>query len=128
MYSQDGARQSQRNIIRKLIIVTVVFAVCWGPNQVYFLLVQLGYNVGPTFYWWTVIFAFLNVFINPFVYPSKLEAVRKKVNAWLRIESRGQGKVGPVTPATKLTLTIVPPARQAGKRFIILEIFSKIIL
>ena len=73
-----------------------MFAVCWGPNQVYYmLLVLVQFNSGNTFYWWTVVIAFLNVCVNPFVYAYKHKVIRKQVNGWLRVGS-SSSRVGQV--------------------------------
>ena len=76
------------------MIVTVVFAVSWGPNQIYYMMYLLQYDFGNTVYWWTIVFAFLNLFVNPFVYAYKHETIRKQVNKWLRLDGRNKS-VGP---------------------------------
>ena len=73
-----------------------MFAVCWGPNEIFYALqILYEYSFQVPFYWWSVVMGFLNVSLNPSVYAYKHETIRKQVNKWLRVD--GGGGVGPIT-------------------------------
>lgn len=67
---EDKMVKIQKNILRTLIIVCACFVLCWGWNQVYFLLFNLHVHRDHSsqFYNFTVYAAFTNSIINPFVY------------------------------------------------------------
>jgi 7 transmembrane receptor (rhodopsin family) len=73
----------QMNIIKTMLIVTTLFVVSWLPNNVYFLIyfsssdasiLNAGYNV-------TVLIAFVNVSVNPFIYAGKYQLIRGRIIA-----------------------------------------------
>lgn len=72
---------AQINVTRTMIVVTVAFAVCWTPNQIYYLCFNLGYNVDflSADYLLTLFLCFSNCCINPFIYAFKFKALRKIV-------------------------------------------------
>ncbi len=60
----------QYNIIKTLVIVSCVYILCWIWNQVFFLLLTLGYitRLNTPFYHFSQIAVFLNSVFNPVVY------------------------------------------------------------
>jgi 7 transmembrane receptor (rhodopsin family) len=68
----------QMNIIKTMLIVTIVFVVSWLPNNVYFLMFfsSSDVNVVDTAYDTTILIAFVNVCINPFIYAGKYDLIR----------------------------------------------------
>ncbi|KAJ8033312.1 Galanin receptor type 2 [Holothuria leucospilota] len=61
------------NIIKTLLLVTVVFAVCWTPTQLVFLVYNLGgpLDIRGTLYKLSVVVVFINIWINPVIYTFK---------------------------------------------------------
>ena len=81
---QARANRSQRNIVRTLILVTVAFAVCWAPTQIYYLLYLSNIYPGDLVYWTSLLVTFLNASINPFIYSGSHAVVKKQLGIWLR--------------------------------------------
>ena len=80
--SQDTANQGEvrrnktmararGNVIKTLVLVGVLYCVCWTPNKFYLLLNFFGYpyaNLSGDFYNFTVYMVFLNCCVNPVIY------------------------------------------------------------
>jgi len=71
----------QVNVVRTMIIIVVCFCICYLPYKVYLILaatrkIRVNMNVLHTF----IIVSFLNRCINPFVYASQYEVVRRTWN------------------------------------------------
>ena len=81
---QTNAHRAQMNIISTMIIVSVAFAVCWFPSQIWYLFLIVQYNVpnNDTFYSVSLFLIFLNISLNPFIYATKLDPVKKKLRGW----------------------------------------------
>ncbi len=60
----------QQNVIKTMAVVCVAFILCWVWNQMFFLLLNLGYHMmfNTPFYPFTVYAANINSIINPFIY------------------------------------------------------------
>jgi len=82
---QKNAHRAQMNIISTMIIVSVAFAVCWFPSQTWYLFLIIQYNVpsNDTFYSFSMFLIFLNISLNPFIYATKLNPVKKKLRGWV---------------------------------------------
>ena len=67
--------KARTNVIKTLVIVAVCFIVCWGPNQLLFLIYNTGVDVdyNSWYYHWTVMMTFLNCCVNPIIYTFKYE-------------------------------------------------------
>jgi hypothetical protein len=72
---QDAKRErimkrARMNVVKTLVMVAVSFVVCWSPNQIIYTMFNCGFKVdfSSTFYHFTVILAFANCCINPFIY------------------------------------------------------------
>nr|XP_054750249.1 allatostatin-A receptor-like [Lytechinus pictus] len=71
--------RARKNIINTLLIVSITFFICWTPNQIVFLIFNLG---GPvelqgSLYYCTVTMAFCNMCVNPFIYSFKYRRFQK---------------------------------------------------
>ena len=66
---------ARTNTIKTLLLVALCFVICWSNNQVYYLMYNLGFHVdwNSSFYQSTVVMAFLNCTINPFIYLAKYQ-------------------------------------------------------
>ena len=82
---QTNAHRAEMNIISTMIIVSVAFAVCWFPGQIWYLLYDIQYNVpnNDTFYCFSMFLMFLSICINPCIYAARLHPVKKKLQGWV---------------------------------------------
>lgn len=87
---------ARKNIIKTLLWVSICFVFCWTWNQVYFLLMNLGYELytDTAFYKFTVIIAFLNCCVNPIVYLVKDASFRKAARSFLKTDSFSTEETG----------------------------------
>ncbi|XP_022095322.1 octopamine receptor 1-like [Acanthaster planci] len=71
----------RRDITMTLLILFILFVICWTPNQTTFVQFNLGgpldFNGG--WYHFTVILGFANCCVNPFVYAFRLRQFRVRV-------------------------------------------------
>ena len=66
----DQFQKAKINTIKTFLIMSICFVVCWSNSQVLYLLYNLGYTVDwdGDYNKFTVLMAFGNCTINPFVY------------------------------------------------------------
>jgi len=79
--SQIQSKRIKWNIVKTMVIVTVVFIMSWCPNNILYMVsdhipMTSHLLVG---YYPTVFMIYLNVSLNPFIYATKHEGVRKKL-------------------------------------------------
>lgn len=83
-------QQAKRNTLITFAIVAFCFVLCWSPNQILYLMYNLGYSLdfSSAYFNFTVLMVFLNCTINPFVYLFKYRdfqvALREVINCCLR--------------------------------------------
>ncbi|XP_070546551.1 phe13-bombesin receptor-like [Ptychodera flava] len=60
----------RKKIVRTLSVVFGTFALCWAPNHLYFLALNSGASIDTdsVAYEVTVLLAFMNACLNPFIY------------------------------------------------------------
>jgi len=78
--AQTQAHHIQSNVIKTMILVSVFYAVTWGPANVLYIVAWLNYQqltVVDSVYYTTVFIAFLYTSANPFIYATKFNPVRK---------------------------------------------------
>ena len=82
----DQFQRAKINTIKTFLIMSICFVICWSNNQVLYLLCNLGYTVDwhGDYYKFTVIMAFGNCTINPFVYLIKYREYQQALKACLR--------------------------------------------
>ena len=77
--AQVQANQIQSNVIKTMIPVCAFFAIAWLPENVYYLLVDVGADL--TFrepgYYAVVLVSFLYICMNPFIYATKFDPVKR---------------------------------------------------
>ena len=80
--------RARKNIIKSLLIVTITFAICWTPNQIIYLVSNLGGYVdfSGVLYDISVVMAFCNMCCNPFIYTFQYRKFQKGV---MKLFSRG---------------------------------------
>jgi len=81
-----------------MIIVSTAFIICWFPNSMYFLVVS---SSGPTSslavgVYPTVFLAYLNICMNPFIYATKHEGVRRQLAGLVMVCRAKRNDVGDV--------------------------------
>ncbi|XP_038051182.1 G-protein coupled receptor 183-like [Patiria miniata] len=83
---KPAKKKVRRDITMTLLILFILFVICWTPNQTTFVQFNLGgpldFNGG--WYHFTVILGFMNCCINPFVYAFRLRQFRVRVLLMLR--------------------------------------------
>jgi len=88
--SQAQNKRIKWNIIKTMIIVSVFFIVCWFPLNAYLMVVTtldtselvIGYLV-------TLFLPYVNISMNPFVYSTKHEGVRRILTRMIICRRRG---------------------------------------
>ena len=80
---KDKFQLARKNTIKTLLIVGCCFIICWSQNQIIYFMYNCGYNLNfnSTYFQFTIIMAFLNCTVNPFIYLIKYrdyqEALKK---------------------------------------------------
>lgn len=71
----DSWSRARRNVIYTLSLISLLFALCWSMNQIYYLMMTLGYppDYTSTFYNITVMAVHLNACVNPFIYITRYD-------------------------------------------------------
>ena len=77
--AQQIATKTQMNVIKTFLIISICYVLCWSPNRIFFFLHNLGIidKISSAERYVTVLLAFLNVCLNPFIYAAKLDPVKK---------------------------------------------------
>jgi len=108
--AQTQSRQIQTNIIKTMILVSALYAVCWLPTMIYLTILHI-YDLSwldPRYYGCMFV-AFLYGAANPFIYATKFDAVRKVLIDMVpckknRIQPAKGGSTGGAEPAqTRMT-------------------------
>ncbi|XP_072030864.1 somatostatin receptor type 4-like [Amphiura filiformis] len=96
--------KARKKVIKMLVIVVFVFALCWAPNQTIFMSYTFGVNVdfSSWYYHTSVIIAFCNSCLNPLIYAFKMKSYRKS----LKIAICGANFVGPSDDDTIATVDV----------------------
>ncbi|KAJ8026925.1 Apelin receptor [Holothuria leucospilota] len=65
--------EARKKVVKMLATVVITFAICWAPNQFMFLAYNLGWNLDfrSWYYHVSVLTAFCNSCMNPFIYAFK---------------------------------------------------------
>ena len=86
------AHRRRRNITVTLFLLFIVYVLCWTPNQLTFLQFNIGgpLDFNGIWYHFTVVAAFLNTTVNPFIYALK----HSQFQAGLKVLMR-KARVGP---------------------------------
>ena len=76
---KDKFQLARRNTIKTFLLISMCFIICWGSQEVYYLMFNLGFNAdfNGTFFKFSVIMAFVNCTINPFIYLMKYQDYQK---------------------------------------------------
>ncbi|XP_033635679.1 adenosine receptor A2a-like [Asterias rubens] len=93
--SRDLLR-ARKKVIKMLLIVVVTFAICWAPNQFMFFAFMCGWNLdfSAWYYHASVLIAFCNSCVNPFIYGFQSKQHRQALKQALGIAACCQNTVG----------------------------------
>ena len=97
--------KARKKVIKMLVVVVLVFALCWAPNQVIFMSYTFGVNVdfSSWYYHTSVLIAFCNSCLNPLIYAFKMKSYRRS----LKEAICGASAVGPYDENTIATNDVV---------------------
>ena len=75
----DKWQLARRNTIKTLAIVAFCYVFCWSWNQIYYMMINLGFpaDFASNFFHFTVIILFTNAVINPFIYTFQYSDFKK---------------------------------------------------
>ena len=82
--------KARRNTIQTMIVVSLVFTLCWIINQVYFVGYNLGYrdDLYSPLYKYSGIAVYLNCCVNPLIYSFKYKHFKDELKRlWARFAS-----------------------------------------
>ncbi|XP_033634314.1 adenosine receptor A2a-like [Asterias rubens] len=88
--------RARRNTFKMLLLVFITFVICWTPNQVIFLMFNLGFRLTLTewFYYLSVAMVATNSCVNPFIYALKYRQFRKGIRRILKRVRKRDENVG----------------------------------
>lgn len=71
--------EARKKVVKMLSTVVLTFAICWAPNQFMFVAYNLGWDLDfqSWYYHVSVLMAFCNSCMNPFIYAFKNDRYRK---------------------------------------------------
>ncbi|XP_071497901.1 galanin receptor type 1-like [Diadema antillarum] len=71
--------KANRNTTMVVIVIFIVYIICWSPNHITFLGFNLGMHLNFSGVWYqtTVLLAFMNSCINPFIYAIRLRVFQR---------------------------------------------------
>ena len=86
--------RASQTLVKTLLACVITFGVCWTPNQVWFLLFNIGVHVtlGDPIHRLTVILAVGNSCVNPVIYTMTNKPFRKGIRE-LFCKQRGSNQV-----------------------------------
>ena len=66
----DTFQLARKNTLKTFFMISICFVICWSWAQSFYLMYNIGYDVDfkGTFYQVSILIAFINCTINPFVY------------------------------------------------------------
>ena len=75
----ESLLQARRNTFKTLLVVFITFLICWTPNQIIFLMFNLGWEIkfNEWFYFLSVAMVATNSCVNPVIYAFKYRQFRK---------------------------------------------------
>ena len=81
---------ARRNVIKTLLVVGLCFIICWIQNKVIYLMYYCGYDLdwNSSYYQVTVLMAFSNSAVNPFIYLTIYKDYQIAIRLLFRCERR----------------------------------------
>ena len=101
----DQMSRARKNVLKTLIIVTVIVSICWTPNQTIFLYFNLGYHVSFTtwYYHLSIIMVYCNTCCNPFIYIGQYEQFQIGIKRLKNKIYQSKSSRGEMTTSTSVT-------------------------
>ncbi|XP_072177227.1 allatostatin-A receptor-like [Diadema setosum] len=64
------AIMASRSVLKTMVIVSLAYLICWGPNEILYLVYNLGgeVNFNSVYFYTTVVFVLCNMCLNPIIY------------------------------------------------------------
>ena len=86
----DKFQLARRNTIKLFLLISLCFIICWSSVQVYYLMFNLGYHAdfNGTFFKFSVIMAFGNCTVNPFIYLIKYQDYQRALRSFFRCQKK----------------------------------------
>ena len=85
---------ARRNTLKTFVLIGVSFIICWGPDQIYFLLYNLDYEMNidknSSFIKFVIFLVYLNCTINPFIYIVKYKDYHTALKELFGYQCAGQ--------------------------------------
>ena len=77
--AQSHSHQMQSNVIKTMVLVSTFYVITWMPDNVYYLLLNLNFNLTllDVGHHVTTFIAFFYICANPFIYATKFDLVRR---------------------------------------------------
>ena len=103
--------RARRSLAKMMVSVAIVFAICWGPDNLYFLYISCGGTVPSNGFFWAIFVEMLPIIssgMNPFVYTLNSRTFRAAFKSLLTRGSRrgefsiGRSFYGPGTPMSSM--------------------------
>ena len=75
------AIMASRSVLKTMVIVSLAYLVCWGPNEILYLIYNLGVDVdfNSVYFYCTVVFVLCNMCLNPIIYAFHYGELRRGV-------------------------------------------------
>ena len=107
--------RAKKNILKTLAVLSVCFAVCLGPNQIYYFLINVGVplSFSSPFFDFSVYMMVLNCVINPFVYSAQYSEFKNQV-AMLLYKTNRVGGLASTEGSNRGTPVSVMSNNRAG--------------
>ena len=98
--------RAAQTLVKTLLVCVISFVVCWAPNQVRFLLLNLGAPLqqGSHFQFISVILSVGNSCVNPVIYTLTNKPFRKGIRD-VFCKKRDSNQVGNSTSGTVATVS-----------------------
>jgi len=115
--SQAQSKRIKWNIIKTMIIVSAFFIICWCPLNIYVMVVddmQKSYEL-TIGYIATLFLPYVNISLNPFIYATKHEGVRRILARMIICRKRddvaavsGTSRTNTMTGTNNTNTTVAP--------------------
>ncbi|XP_033638277.1 somatostatin receptor type 5-like [Asterias rubens] len=104
--------RASQTLVKTLLACVITFAVCWAPNQIWFLLFNFGVAMvlGSADHRVTIILAVANSCVNPIIYTMMNKPFRQGI-LQIFCKRQGSNQVGSVNTVSE---TVSSPSRQLG--------------
>ena len=102
----DTFQLARTNTLKTFFLISICFVICWSCEQRFYFMFNIGYNVdfNGTFFKFSILMAFINCTINPFIYLLKYkdyqQALKHCLNCTRNTSSNADVKGGTISNST----------------------------